>query len=368
MKLLEINVVCGVKSTGRIATEIAKEYEEKGYEVKIGYGRESVPTEYQKYAVKIGSKISVYYHAFMSRLFDNAGFYSKCATRKFLKWADEYDPDVLWLHNLHGYYINIEMLFDWIKSRPNMEVKWTLHDCWAFTGHCTHFTMAGCNKWQEECYKCPKKCDYPKSVFLDRSRKNYRKKKTMFTGVNKLTIYTPSEWLKEKVKKSFLNSYEVIVLPNKIDKELFKYTESNFRNRYNIANDKKLIISVASSWTKSKGIYDLIELSKMLDSEKYAVMAIGLSDKQLENLPSTMIGVGLTDVKALVKAYSAADLLVSTSKEETFGLTILEAASCGTKAIVYKDTACEEVALNNGGTAVDMSVKAMNDAIIDFFS
>lgn len=365
MKLLEINVVCGVKSTGRIATEIAKEYENKGYEVKIAYGRDSVPKEFQKYAVRIGSKASVYYHAFISRFFDNAGFVSRIATKKFLKWADDYNPDVLWLHNLHGYYINIEMLFNWIKTRPNMEVRWTLHDCWAFTGHCTHFTMAGCNKWQEECFSCPKKCDYPKSMMFDRSRKNYQKKKNLFTGVSNLTIYTPSEWLKEKVKKSFLKGYEVKVLPNTIDKNLFQYTKSDFRIRYNIAADKKLIISVASSWTKSKGLDDLIELSKMLDAEKYVVMAIGLSDKQLKSLPNTMIGVGITGVKELVEAYSAADLIVSTSKEETFGLTILEAAACGTRSIVYKDTACEEVALKNGGRAVDMDVNALYSAIIE---
>ncbi len=365
MRLLEINVVCGVKSTGRIATEIAKEYEQKGYEVKIAYGREDVPKEYQKYAVRIGSKFSVYYHAFVSRILDNAGFLSKRATKKFLEWADEYNPDVLWLHNLHGYYINIEMLFDWIKLRPNMEVKWTLHDCWAFTGHCTHFMMAGCNKWQEECFNCPKKLDYPKSIFLDKSKENFQKKKVLFSDIKNLTIYTPSEWLKSKVKKSFLKENEVIVLPNAIDKNLFRPVASVFRKEHGISEDKKLLVSVATAWTKSKGLDDLIELSKRLDNSKYSVMAVGLSKKQLKTLPGSIKGIGLVNVDELVKIYSAADLLISTSKEETFGLTILEAAACGTKAIVYKDTACEEVALSCGGRAVDMSVDAMYGAIIE---
>ena len=365
MKLLEINVVCGVKSTGRIATEIAKEYEQKGYEVKIAYGRDTVPYEYKKYAVKIGSKASVYYHALVSRIFDNAGFASKRATKKFLKWADEYNPDVLWLHNLHGYYINIEMLFDWIKSRPEMEVKWTLHDCWAFTGHCTHFIMAGCDKWQEECFNCPKKGDYPKSVFLDKSKENYQKKKVLFTGINNLTIYTPSEWLKEKVERSFLKDYNVEVLPNTVDKNLFKPTESDVRKRYGISEDKKLIISVATAWTLSKGLDDLIKLSEMLDGDKYVVMAVGLSERQISELPRSIMGVGIVYANELVRIYSAADLLVSTSKEETFGLTVLEASSCGTKAIVYKGTACEEVALACGGKAVDMNVEALYEAIIE---
>ena len=365
MRLLEINVVCGVKSTGRIATEIAKEYENKGYEVKIAYGRDSAPSEYEKYAVRIGNKADVYYHALSSRVFDNAGFLSKRATRGFLKWADEYNPDVLWLHNLHGYYINIPMLFEWIKSRPEMKVKWTLHDCWAFTGHCTHFTLVGCDKWKTGCDKCPNKREYPSSLFLDRSKENYYRKKELFCGINNLTLYTPSEWLKSKAEMSFLNGYDIEVRPNTIDKSIFKYTESNIRDRYNIPKDNKLIISVASAWTKAKGLDDIIELSQRLDSDKYTIMVVGLSKKQQRGLPKSIIGLGMVDVKELVNYYSAADLLVSASKEETFGLTILEAAACGTKSIVYKDTACEEVALNNDGLVVDQDIESMCRAITD---
>ncbi len=365
MKLLEINVVCGIKSTGRIATEIAKEYERKGYEARIAYGRDSVPKEYQKYAVKIGSKLDVYGHAIISRVFDNSGFCSKHATKKFLEWADEYNPDALWLHNLHGYYINLPMLFGWIKNRPNMEVKWTLHDCWAFTGHCVHFTMADCNRWQTECHNCPNRKEYPCSYIADRSKKNYYEKKELFCDVPNMTIYTPSEWLKTKVQKSFLNCYSVEVLPNKVDLGLFHYTENNIRERYSISKDKKMIISVASSWDKRKGLDDLLELATKLDYEKYVLVLIGLSKKQLKKIPSNVIGIGMIEADELVKFYSASDLLLSASKEETFGLTILEAAACGTRSIVYVDTACEEVALANGGRAVSQNVDSLYKAVLE---
>ncbi len=365
MRLLEINVVCGVKSTGRIATEIAKEYENRGYEVKIAYGRDYVPAEYERYAVRIGNKADVYFHALLARVFDNAGFFSKHATRHFLKWADEYNPDVLWLHNLHGYYINLPILFEWIKSRPNMEVKWTLHDCWAFTGHCTHFTLAQCDKWKTGCNNCTNRREYPASVFVDRSKENYSRKRELFSGINNFTIYTPSEWLKSKVESSFLNRYKIEVWPNTIDESVFKYTKSNIRERYKIPDDNKLIISVASAWTKAKGLEDIIELSKRLDSSKYTFMVVGLDKKQLRKIPQRIIGIGMVGVEELVNIYSAADLLVSASKEETFGLTILEAAACGTKSIVYKDTACEEVALNNDGLVVDQDIESMCRAITD---
>lgn len=150
MKVLFINSVCGIGSTGRICTDLAQQLEAEGNEVKIAYGRKgTVPEQFQKYAVRIGTDFDCKMHAIQTRLFDTHGFGSKRATKEFLKWAEEYKPDLLWLHNLHGYYINVEMLFDWIKKHPEMQVKWTLHDCWAFTGHCSHFTMVKCRAMEE---------------------------------------------------------------------------------------------------------------------------------------------------------------------------------------------------------------------------
>ena len=253
MKTLLINSVCGVKSTGRICTDIAVQTEKDGSEVMIAYGRDIVPEQYRKYAVKIGNDFDFAYNLLLTRLFDRHGYGSRTATKRFLRWADEYDPEVLWLHNIHGYYINIELLFDWIKKRPDMKVIWTLHSCWAFTGHCTHFEKIGCTKWKTQCENCPQKKSFPSSLLLDNSRQNYIDKKRLFCGVKDLTIVTPSKWLASLVKESFLKEYPVEVHYNTIDTEAFRPRSSDFKAKYHIEG-KKIILGVATSWGESKGL------------------------------------------------------------------------------------------------------------------
>ena len=131
MKVLLINSVCGIRSTGRICTDIADVLIADGHECKVAYGREHVPEKYADIAVRIGTDFDTKLHGFSTRLFDNHAFGSKAATRKFIKWVKEYDPDVIHLHNIHGYYINMELLFDYIRS-AGKPLVWTLHDCWAF--------------------------------------------------------------------------------------------------------------------------------------------------------------------------------------------------------------------------------------------
>lgn len=355
MRVLLINEVCGTGSTGRICVDIAKEYEAKGDTVKIAFGRNiNVPEECEKYAVPIGNKPNVYWHVFMTRLFDRHGLASKMATKRFLKWADEYNPDLLWLHNIHGYYINYEILFAWIKSRPDMRVKWTLHDCWAFTGHCVHFTYVRCSKWKDgSCSSCPERKQYPKSVLVDNSANNVRRKKKSFTDVKDMTIITPSNWLAKLVKESFLKDYPVEVRHNTIDTSVFKPTQSDFRERYGL-QDKKIILGVANNWELRKGFEDFIELAKRIDGNWIIVLVGDLNKKQISMLPDNIIAYGRTDnQRELAEIYSAADVYVNTSLEEAFGLTTIEAVACGTLPVVYRGTACEEVALNNHGCVVD---------------
>ena len=358
-----INAVCGIRSTGRICTDIAKDLEKQGYEVKIAYGRETVPEQYQKYAVRIGNNVDVYWHALMTRLFDDRGYWSRIATKKFLKWAEEYDPDLLWLHNLHDYFINIDMLFDWIKSRPQMEVKWTQHDCWAFTGHCSYFTMVKCEQWKTHCSYCPKKTPFPHDSLFNQCQRNFDRKKKAFTGVKNMTLISPSQWLADLIKESFLREYPVQVVHNTIDTNIFKPTPSDFRKQYGV-EDKKIVLGVASAWTKRKGLDDFIRLSEMLD-DTYAIVLVGLTDKQIKKLPKKIIGIKRTNnIEELAGLYTTADVFVNPSREETFGMTTIEAQACGTPAIVYKDTACEEVVKNYGGLAVEQDFGSLHATII----
>lgn len=336
MKILLINSVCGIGSTGRICADLAQEYEAKGDEVKIAYGRRAyVPEKYQKYAVRIGKDFDVKWHGIVSRLFDGHGLGSKSATKKFLKWAEEYKPDLLWLHNIHGYYINYELLFEWIEKHPEMEVKWTLHDCWTFTGHCSHFTFVKCYKWKTHCENCPQKKRYPASLFLDRSKQNFNRKKRAFTRVKNMTLITPSKWLADLVKQSFLKEYPVEVRYNTIDTNVFKPTPSDFREKYALQN-KKVVLGVASPWNDRKGLNDFLWLSEQLN-DSYKIVLVGLSQKQLETLPKNIIGIARTNSpQELAEIYTAADVFVNPTYEDNYPTTNLEAQACGTPVITYR--------------------------------
>ena len=368
MKVLMINSVCGTGSTGRICVDLAKQFEDDGSIVKIAYGREGfVPDEFKKYAIRIGNTLSVKLHALKTRITDKHGLGSKITTKQFLKWANEFDPDILWLHNIHGYYINYELLFKWIKSRPSMEVRWTLHDCWAFTGHCAYFTIANCSKWKTECNYCPQKSEYPKSLFFDNSKQNYHRKAKAFSGVKNLKLIAPSNWLANLVKQSFLKDYSIEVQYNKVNTRIFRPTPSDFRTKNNLQN-KFVILGVANGWGKRKGFDDFIELSHMLDN-RYAIVLVGVNDKQIKDLPSNIVGIKKTNnSQQLAEIYTAADIFVNPSKEETFGMTTLEAQACGTYTIVYVNTACEEVSVGEKGVAVDQSPSTIFETIKTYFA
>lgn len=335
MKVFQINTVCGITSTGRICTDIAYELQSKKHECKIAYGRGFVPTEHKKNAIKIGNAFGYHVHAFLTRIFDTAGFHSSFATRKLIKQIEEYNPDIIHLHNLHGYYINIKMLFDFLKKNDK-PVVWTLHDCWAFTGHCVHFEIANCKKWKEGgCKHCIQKKKYPSSFFFDRSMKNFAAKKDIFCGVKNMTIVTPSKWLESLVKESFLKEYPVKVIPNGINTDFFKPTQSNFRKKHNIEN-KKIILGVANGWGKSKGLYDFIELSKILDNT-YKIVLVGLKENQLNELPASILGITKThNVQELAEIYTAADIFVNPTHQDNYPTVNLESQACGTPVITYK--------------------------------
>ena len=369
MKVLQINSVCGIRSTGRICTDIAETLSKQGDSSIIAFGREDVPEKYKEISHRISSDVDVKLSVLSSRIFDNMGFKSKKATERFVDWIKEYDPDIIHLHNIHGYYINIEILFNYLKS-TGKPVIWTLHDCWAFTGHCCHFSYAGCDKWKTGCHDCPQKSEYPKSMLADRSRFNFFKKKEIFKGLKNLTIVTPSNWLAEKVRESFLGGYPVVAIPNGIDLSLFKPTSGDFVQKNNLSG-KKIILGVASVWNNRKGLEDFISLSKKIDDNKKIVL-VGLNKSQIADLPDNIIGIERTNnIGELADIYTSAFVFVNPSREETMGLTTVEAMACGTPVIVYNATAVPEVVDDKSGLVlkvgdVDGIVTALSK--IDFKS
>jgi len=362
MKLLLINSVCGIGSTGRICVDLAREYEQNGYEVKIAYGRDGhVPEDAQKYAVRIGNDLDVRMHVLYTRLTDKHGLASKNATRKFLKWADEYDPDILWMHNIHGYYINYELLFAWIKSRPQMEVKWTLHDCWAFTGHCAFYLYAGCRNWQlsgcRNCDNCLQTSSYPASRSKKNTSHNFVHKKRAFTGLTNLTLITPSQWLADELSHSFLADYPVEVVYNHIDTNIFKPTPSDFRHTHGISDVDVMILGVANKWENRKGLDDFLELDRRLNSSnntkeqpesggRYRIVLVGLSLSQIKSISASnpdIITISRTEnATKLAQIYTAADVFVNPTREDNLPTVNLESEACGTPVITYNTGGCAE--------------------------
>lgn len=332
MKVLIINVVCGIRSTGRICTDLAKGLEQAGHSVKIAYGRGKVPKEYQKYAVRIGSGLDVALHGCKARLADASGFGSRRATERFIAWVETYGPDIIHLHNIHGYYINVEVLFRYLKT-SRKKVVWTLHDCWAFTGHSVYCDAVGCQKWKRGCGRCPQTAAYPKSL-VDHSSRNWDRKRRLFTGVPGLELATPSVWLARLVGQSFLSGYRTSVIHNGVDTSQFYPLENDFRRFYSLEK-KTVLLGVASSWNRQKGLLDFIRLSAMLDS-RYQIVLVGVTKGQQKRLPKKVLGIGPTNsTKELAMIYSAADLFLNLTYCDNYPSVNLEALACGTPVITY---------------------------------
>ncbi|QNO13419.1 glycosyltransferase [Alkalicella caledoniensis] len=332
MRVLQINSVCGVGSTGRIATDIHSILLDQGSESHVAYGRGLANNCNQ--SIKIGSKIDNYFHVLSTRLFDIHGFSSTFATKKLIKEIVKLDPDIIHLHNIHGYYLNIDVLFQYLRvcKKP---IIWTLHDCWSFTGHCAYFDFVDCDKWKTKCYNCPQKAEYPKSIIVDRSKKNFDNKKDIFTGVENLTLVTPSKWLSLLVKESYLKDYSVEVINNGIDLDTFKPTSNKFKDDPRV-RDKFIILGVASIWEKRKGFDYFLQLSKRLSSEEVIVL-VGLNENQMKDLPENVIGITRTNnINDLADLYSSSDIFFNPTLEDNFPTTNLESLACGTPVITFK--------------------------------
>lgn len=361
MKIVHLNTYSN-GSTGKIARMIVSEENAQGHDSMLLYARGPQISDIPN--LRISGKLSVLIDGLKTRIFDNQGLNSKGSTRRLIKRLKKNKPDKVHLHNLHGYYLNYKILFRYLKEE-NIEVEWTLHDCWAFTGHCAYYSYCGCDKWKTLCENCPQKKSYPKSMLLNRAKHNYLAKKEAFTGldVDRVTLITPSQWLADEVKSSFLSNYRIVVKHNEIDREIFKNRTSKFRVQYQIES-KKIVLGVANKWEERKGLGYFLQLDKLLNINEYAIVLVGLSDKQKKHIEKSTNIIAITRTNnqiELAEIYSSSDCLFNPTLEENYPTVNLEAQACGTKVISFDTGGSKETDLGNGLFYLTNKDNFMND-------
>lgn len=344
-KVLQINPVANWGSTGRIADGIGQIAMQNSWDSYIAYGRFARPSS--SHLIRIGNDWVCKMHGILSHLIDAQGLGSRSSTLTFIKMLEQIHPDILHLHNLHGYYINYKIIFEYIK-RTGIPTFWTLHDCWSFTGHCTYFTAVGCDKWMNECNNCPQKFGYPKT-FVDMSKRNYILKKKCFTGIPNLTLIPVSDWLHGLVRQSFMSDCRILTIHNGCNVDTFRPSESNIREKYHL-QDKRVVLAVASmGFGGRKGFDDLIALRRML-GEEYVIIMVGCSEQEVRQTPNGIIGLERTEnVEELRNLYSAADIFINPTHEDNFPTTNIEALACGTPVITYNTGGSPESILDKEG-------------------
>ncbi len=351
MKVLQINTTANSGSHGRIAEGIGRSLIAEGNESLIAYGRTANPSVSE--LIKIGNQPDQILHLAKSRIIDRHGFGSAKATESFVRQIIDIDPDIIHLHNIHGYYLNVKVLFEFLKGRRR-PVVWTFHDCWPFTGHCSYFDAVNCYKWQSGCYACPNTRGYPASWFIDNSLINYKEKRDLFTGLDYMVLVSPSRWLANHLSNSFLSGYEIRVIHNGVDLNEFKAVETEkVRSKYKLP--KIYILGVANIWDERKGLTDFIRLRNLLDHE-IGIVLVGLSPGQIKSLPLGIIGLGRTEnTGELAALYSGAEVFVNPTYADNFPSVNIEALACGVPVVTYDTGGSPESIDGKTGFAVAKS-------------
>lgn len=352
MKIVQISIAANIGSQGKIASQIGRLVVESGGESFIAFSSR-VDCKRKDYSeqIPVGNRLSFLFHVLVTRLLDRHGLASCISTRRLISKIRFINPDIIHLHNIHGYWLNYELLFEFLKDYGK-PIVWTLHDGWAFTGHCSHFDAANCYQWKNGCEKCPQKKKYPKSLFLDRSKQNYELKKRLFTSVLNMIIVPVSHYMGDMAKQSFLSKYPINVICNGVDLKVFHPVDSNLRESLGLES-KFVILGVATMWTNSKGLGDYMRLASLLSSD-YQIILIGIPESLRKTLPSNVIAIEKTfDQHSLVEYYSMADVVANLSYQESFGLTTVEGLACGTPGIVYNKTASPELVDSGCGMVLE---------------
>jgi len=348
MRVVSINT-CNYGSTGNIMLKLCEAMERKGYEAWICVpSSRSNWAKLNKQTITIGTRFSRNIHRFLGRITGLSGCFSVTATFVLLWKLERINPDILHLHNLHNCYVNLPILFWYIKKK-NLSVVWTLHDCWSFTGHCPHYAMIGCQKWKTHCRDCPLYRDYP-SVDIDRSDLMFDLKKKWFTGMNAVLV-TPSHWLASQIKQSFLKDYPVKVIHNGIDLDIFRPTESDFKQKYH-CEGKKIVLGVSMDWGIKKGLDVFIELANRLPAE-YQLVLVGGNEKTDQQLPANVISIHRTqNQNELAEIYTAADVFVNPTREDTFPTVNIESLACGIPIVTFATGGSPEILNETCGMVV----------------
>ena len=355
-KLLQINPVIRVNtSTGRIMQEIGELAMQNGWECHIAYskGRDGI-RECRSDIVPVGNKWSTAWHGIETRLFDRHGLASSHATRQFVRKIEEICPDVVHIHNIHGYFLNYQILFDYL-SKAGIPVVWTVHDCWLYTGHCYYYSFAGCDRWQTGCHHCPQKKEFPTSLFCDRSRRNFEDKKAAFTSMplDRMTIVPVSEWIRNEMRRSFLSAYPFRVIHNGINTDIFNiYDDRQVRKTFGLGN-RHILLGVASIWSREKGLDDFIRMAGMLNEDEVVVL-VGIKPEDRKRLPDNVVGIARTEnIRQLAELYAAADVFVNPTWQDNYPTVNMEAIACGTPVVTYRTGGSVEVITPATGMIVE---------------
>ena len=365
MRIVQING--GAKgSTGKIMMGIAEVARAQGHEVMCASPITTTNRDAGEDCgyYRIGTFNSRRVNVALARITGFNGCFAWLETYKLLKKIDEFKPDIIHLHNLHDSYINLPMLFSYIKKH-NVPTVWTLHDCWTFTGQCPYFTIVKCDKWKAGCHNCPQYKEYPASLY-DNTKKMWLLKKKWFTGVKNMTIVTPSRWLARLAQESYLKEYSIQVINNGIDLNVFKPTHSNFRERYEIPAEKHIILGVSFAWGYRKGLDCFVEMAEKL-GEQYQIVLVGTDDEIDKNLPHSIISIHRTqNQKDLAEVYSAADVFVMPTREENYPTVNMEAIACGTPVVTFDTGGSPEMLDDKTGIVVEANdIEATKKAIKD---
>ena len=366
-RLLQINPVVRVStSTGRIMQEIGELAMRNGWESYVAYskGRDGIRT-CASHTIPVGNKWDTWMHGLETRLFDRHGLASVSATYDFIKQLKEISPDIVHIHNIHGYFLNYPVLFEYL-SKSGIPVVWTVHDCWLYTGHCYYYSYIQCNKWESGCGDCSQKRKFPASWWLDRSARNYQDKQEAFTSMpyGKLTIVPVSDWIRGEMSRSFLKGYPFRVIHNGIDTEVFTvYGAEEVKRKYGWQG-KHVLLGVASIWSEEKGLPDFIKLAQQLRDDEMIVL-VGVTEEQKSQLPQNVYGIRRTEnIRELAQLYSAADVFVNPTWQDNYPTVNMEAIACGTPVVTYRTGGSVEAVTEDTGFIVEQGdVKGLLDAV-----